>query len=376
MSNTCRHASVQANGVLSAPPMRPSDSVLIFGATGYTAGLILQAAQRVGLAPIVSARDPRRLAEVAASFELEARPASLEDLTTLKRALAGVQVVLNAAGPFTATVQPLVTACLEMGIHYLDISGEVKALELAAEHHAAAYRAGTMLLPGVGFDVVPSDCLCAHVLRRAPDAVRLRIAVSGLELLSPGSIRSLMADFGQPTLVRHRGALREISPGSLMRTFDFGTGQRACLAVSWGDLVTAHYSTGIADIETFFEATPAILTVTQMNRALGFFYSLPWVRQSLERQARLFRLAPSAAERQSRRARIVVEAEDAAGRVAASVLTTPEAYTLTAETAITITKRVLRGDVEPGFQTPARLFGPDFILGFAGVSRMDLETKT
>lgn len=356
--------------------MRPSDPLLVFGATGYTAGLILEVAQRAGLAPIVSARHPQRLAAVAARFGFEQRLASLDDAASLRRALAGVRVVLNAAGPFIATTQPLLSACLEVGAHYLDISGEVKAFELAAQHHAAARDANLTVLPGVGFDVVPSDCLCVHVQRRLPPAQKLRIAVSGLELMSPGSVRSLVAEIGQQTKVRRAGVLQDVAPGRLVRNFDFGTGPRACVAVSWGDLVTAHYSTGALDIETYFEATPAIWAATQAGRSFGFFYDLPWVKAGLQRQMQLLRPEPTLAERSARQACLVVEAEDAAGRVAASRLTTPEAYTLTAETAIAISKRVLSGDVEPGFQTPARLFGPNFILGFAGVSRADLETKT
>jgi short subunit dehydrogenase-like uncharacterized protein len=356
--------------------MRSSDPVLVFGATGYTAGLILEAARKAGLAPIVSARHPQRLAAVSERFDLEQRLASLDDPASLRRALAGVRVVLNAAGPFIETTQLLLRACLEAGSHYLDISGEVRAFELAAQFHSPALRAGVTVLPGVGFDVVPSDCLCVHVQRRLPAARKLRIAISGLELMSPGSVRTLLAEVGQPTKVRRGGALEDVPAGSLVRNFDWGAGPRACVGVSWGDLVTAYYSTGISEIETYFESTPAIWAMTSASRGFGPLYELPWVKPLLLQQMQRFLSPPTAAERSVRSARVVVEAEDAAGRVATSLLTTPEAYTLTAETAIAITRRVVSGDVEPGFQTPARLFGPNFILGFSGVSRVDLETQT
>jgi short subunit dehydrogenase-like uncharacterized protein len=69
---------------------------------------------------------------------------------------------------------------------------------------------------------------------------------------------------------------------------------------------------------------------------------------------------------------IVAEATRGAQRVVAR-MHTPEAYTFTAMTAAAIAKRVLGGDVEIGFQTPARVYGADFVLSFADVVREDIE---
>jgi short subunit dehydrogenase-like uncharacterized protein len=50
---------------------------------------------------------------------------------------------------------------------------------------------------------------------------------------------------------------------------------------------------------------------------------------------------------------------------------TPEAYSMTGATATAIAARVASGDFEPGFQTPARVYGADFPLTLAGVTRED-----
>jgi short subunit dehydrogenase-like uncharacterized protein len=347
----------------------------LFGATGYTAGLILEAALRSEFRPVLVARDTTRLHELTSRWSLEGRPASADDPGSLRRAFAGASVVLNAAGPFVQTVQPVARACLDVGAHYMDVSGEVEAIERAASFHGEAQGRGITILPGAGFDVVPSDCLAAHVARRLPGAATLRVAISGLELLSPGSAKTLAAELGRATKVRRAGALVEIEPGTLGRKFDFGAGPVACVAVTWGDLATAHYSTGIGNIETYFEATPAVLATVQANRYFGSFYRLPWVRTGIERQARWWVRSPTREERLARRAAIAVEAEDSAGRRVESRLVTPEAYTLTAETATEIAKRLLSGETERGFQTPSRLFGADFILRFGGVSRFDVENR-
>ncbi|MEY2930763.1 MAG: hypothetical protein RL033_1512 [Pseudomonadota bacterium] len=348
-------------------------SILVYGATGFTGKLIVEAARRLGLAPVLAGRDRARVERLARSLGLDFRVASLSQPGELVDALRGMSVVLNAAGPFVATVRPLLQACLQVKASYLDVSGELEALEQVAAYGHEALTRGVMLLPGVGFDIVPSDCLCAHVARRAARPSILRIAVSGLELMSPGSGATLAAQLGRATRVRRAGRLQEVPPGSLTRSFDFGSGPRLCAAVTWGDLACAHFTTGIENVETYFELTPAVAVMLQSSRFGAWFFDLPGVREGLARQAKLWTPEPSAAERERRRATLVAEVEEVTGRRVAARLSTPEAYTLTACVAAEILRRVAAGDLEPGFQTPARLLGPQFILGFEGVQRMDVD---
>lgn len=350
-----------------------SDTLLLYGATGYTARLIIEEALRAGLTPVLAARDARRVARLAERYGLDACSARLEDKTALAGMLRGRALLLNAAGPFADTAAPLVEACLRAGVHYLDISGEVSPLLAASRRHAAARARGVMLLPAVGFDVVPSDCLCLGLLRARPDTTTLRIGVSGLSLVSPGSARTLSRQLGAATLIRRRGRLTAITPGSVNHHFVVEDAVRPFTAVSWGDLVTAHHSTGIDNIETYFELTPAVLATIGAQRYFGALFGLPQARAVLEREAARFATEPGRRERASRRARIVVEGQTASGKRYALEAITPEAYTLTARTSVAIAKRVLRGDIEPGFQTPARLYGADFIWQFEGVTRVHPE---
>jgi short subunit dehydrogenase-like uncharacterized protein len=355
--------------------MAEPSRILVYGATGFTAGIIVQAMMQQGVEPILSARNPGELESVARRFGLEWRAASLDDPAAFRRALDGAKVVVNAAGPFRNTVDAVLRGCLEAGAHYMDVSGEVDAMSAAAAHHEEASARHVTILCGAGFDVVPSDCLVAHVVKRCPGARRLRVGISGLELASPGSMKTLTAELGRPTRVRRDGRLIDIPPGSLTCAFDFGLGPKACLAVTWGDLVSAYYSTGVGNIETYFEATLPVTGVVQMNRTWGWAFRLPGVQSALERQTALWARPPTATDMRAKRAAVVVAAEDASGVIEVSRLITPEAYTLTAQTAAVIAEKLLSGDYEPGFQTPSRLFGPDFILRFDGVSREDLESR-
>lgn len=347
--------------------MPTTHPVLLYGATGYTGRLLARAANERGLRPILCGRDEPRLAAMASELELEYRVARLD--AGLDEALRGIQVVLHAAGPFSSTYQPMVEACLRTGVHYLDLSGEVAAIEGVFQRGAEARQRGVMLMPGVGFDVVPSDCLALHLSRQVRGARRLVLGISGLEMISRGSFRTLAEGAGQSILIRQGGRIVGIVPGSLQRELDFGSGPRSSLAMSWGDVSSAYYSTGIPDIEVYCDAIPALRMMVMANRWFGGVLASDAGRLGLELQARALPDGPSSEQRAGRQGVIVAEVEDAAGRRLRGRLRTPEAYTFSCTTALALVERVLAGDLEAGAQTPARVYGPDFVLSFAGVLR-------
>lgn len=349
-----------------------SRSVLVYGATGFTGRLVVRGLLDAGIEPILCGRNEASVQAMGRELRLRGLSATLDDPEIILAALRGCHVLLNAAGPFGATAGRLVAACIRAGVHYLDISGEVDAMESVARMHRQALVSGVMLLPGVGFDVVPSDCLALHVCRRLPDARKLTIAVSGLDLMSRGSARTMAVELAKGVRVRRDGRLTAVRAGALERGFDFGEGGRACTAVSWGDVATAYYTTGVPDVEVYFEATPAVRSTLAATRALGPALGQSAWQTWLRTMVELMPDGPPESERRRRRASIVAEAVSDDNRRAVSRLRLPEAYTFTAMSSAAITARVLRGDAEPGFQTPARLFGPDFVLEFSDVSREDL----
>ena len=237
---------------------------------------------------------------------------------------------------------------------------------------AVARARGIMIMPGAGFDVVPTDSLAAHVARRLRGAHTLTMAVSRPAFLSPGSAKTLLenVDLG---VGRRGGVVVPLALGSIERAFDFGAGPRPCLNVSFADVVTAFYTTGIPNITTFAEATPLL-------RLLPFGLLLaPWLRTAAgDALGRMLADAvwhdpPGATEPRTVSMAIVAEVENARGERARARLTTPEAYDFTGAIAAAIARRVQAGEHESGFQTPARLFGPDFVLSLPGVTRRDLD---
>ena len=346
---------------------------MVYGATGYTGRLIAAEAVRRGLAPVLAGRDAARLARLARPLNLESRAVGLDDRQALVRALDGIGVVLNAAGPFAGTSGALADACLAAGVHYLDVTGEIPVFAALHARDAEARARGVLLMPGVGFIVAPSDCLAAHVAGRLPSARRLRLGISGSRLVSRGSARTLASLVSEGVQVRRDGRLALLPGGGLERAFDFGRGPRPCLAVSWADVYTAALTTGIPDVEVYLEVEAWERAAFLGSRMFAPWYRAPLGRALLEAQVRLLPEGPTAAERARSRRVLVAEAEDGRGRRVRSRLHTPEAYTFTATTAVEAAVRALRGEARAaaGFQTPAQAYGADFVLGFPGVVRED-----
>jgi short subunit dehydrogenase-like uncharacterized protein len=348
-----------------------SRGLVIYGATGYTGRLIAERAKAEGFSPVLAGRDGGKLLKLAARLGFDARTAHLDNPKSLDALLEDAGVLLNAAGPFSVTAGPLIDACLRSGTHYLDITDELSVLDACAARDAEARQAGIMLMPGCGFDVVPSDCLAAHVVAKLEDTSKLFVAIRGLGKTSRGTRRTLIESLSRGTRVRRRGKIVALWRAPL-RELDFGDGARRVRAVGWGDVVTAFHSTGVPDIECYVDGSKGFLRINALNRRLGFLLRTPALKWLLKTWVLFGRDGPTADQRGKSRAVFLVEAENKAGAHKKARLDTPEGYTLTAMTAMEIARRALKGEASSGFQTPSRVFGPDFILGFPGIARRDL----
>lgn len=346
--------------------------LLIYGATGYTGKLIAAAAKAQGATPILAGRNAAKVQPLAEKLGLPWLVVDLADGPGLDRALNQVKAVLHIAGPFSATSKPMVDACLRTGRHYLDITGEIDVFEACAARNAEAKTKGVMLLPGVGFDVVPSDCLAAHVARRLPQAKRLTIGISGMGKASRGTAKTMVESLGTGTKVRRGGGIVSL-PKAATRQIDYGQGPALSVGISWGDVATAWHSTAIPDIDVYFEAVGPIKRMATAGRLTQWILSQGWMKRFLKGRIDKMPEGPTDAERAASSHVLVAEATDARGNTVRSRLRTPEGYTLTSKTALEIARRVCAGEVKPGFQTPSLAFGADLILDFDGCLRDDLN---
>jgi short subunit dehydrogenase-like uncharacterized protein len=245
--------------------------------------------------------------------------------------------------------------------------------EALAARNAEARAAGVMLLPGAGYDVVPSDCLASHLKRRLPSASHLALGMQSLSHLSRGTATTMVENIHMGGMVRQDGDLKRVPAAWKTRRIDFGTGPVKAVTIPWGDVSTAFYSTAIPNIEMYSAASWRMRLAARASRFLGWALSSSPVQGFLKKRIRAGPAGPTDAQRARGASYFWGEATDAAGKKVVSRLACPEGYTLTAQAAVAIMERVLGGKVQPGFQTPSMVFGPDFVLGLEGVVRKDEE---
>ncbi|PYQ11792.1 MAG: saccharopine dehydrogenase [Acidobacteria bacterium] len=345
---------------------------LIYGANGYTGELIAREAARRGQRPFLAGRNAAAGRALASELGLEPRAFVLDDARATDGGLDRISAVLHCAGPFVRTSRPMADACLRRKVHYLDVTGEIDVFEALAARDREAAGAGVMLLPGVGFDVVPSDCLAAHLKRRLPSATRLALAFHSIGGLSRGTATTIIENLHRGGRIRRGGALAHVPAAWKTRRIDFGPGPRTAVSIPWGDVATAYYSTGIPDIEVYTTATRPMRIGMRASRLLAPLLASSPVQSFLKRRIQRGAPGPTADQRARGRTLLWGEAADEAGRRVESRLRGPDGYTFTVLTALAAIEKALSGAAPAGFQTPAKAYGPDFVLGVEGVSREDL----
>lgn len=345
--------------------------VLIYGANGYTAGLIAREAAVRGLPAVLAGRNATAVEELARQGKMDHRIFALDDPAALDAGLKDISVVLNCAGPFSRTAKPMADACLRCGAHYLDITGEISVFEALAARDAEARAAGVMLLPGAGFDVVPSDCLAAHLKRRLPSATKLALGFQAIGRFSRGTATTMAENLSRGGAIRRGGVLTPVPAAWGTRTIDFGRGPVRAMTIPWGDVSTAYRSTGITDIEVYLAASSSQIFAGRLLRWFGWLAGSRPVQAYLKRRIQAGPPGPTDEERAQGQSLLWGEAMDAGGGRVVSRLRGPEGYTLTMLAAVAVVARVLAGQASPGFQTPSLAYGPDFVLELPGVSRAD-----
>jgi len=345
-------------------------SILLYGATGYTGKLIARMARQTGVSVTLAGRNAAKLQSLAAETGFDHTAIDLGDDAGLADLVGRHDVVLHIAGPFSRTARPMVEACLAQGKHYLDITGEIAVFEAHRALDARAREAGVMLMSGVGFDIVPSDCLALHLKQRMPAATRLTLAMQGMGQMSHGTGKTAIEAIDRGTAVRRGGEITFLS-ATPRRTFRFGNRQVDCVGVSWGDVATAWYTAGIPDIAVYFEATKGLEQLVGLPGLVRWLLATPPGQAFLRRQIDKLPEGPDPEAQKTQTTQILGIVEDADGNEMRALLTTPGGYHLTALTALRIAREVDGGRFAPGTHNPAEVFGADFITTFEGCALTD-----
>lgn len=345
---------------------------MIYGSYGFLGDIITRLALNSGLRPILAGRDGTKLAQQATGLSLEYRVFGLDNPDIIDQAFKNIEVVLNCAGPYIYTHKPMVEACLRNKAHYLDLTGEIPVYESLAAMDEKAKSRGIMLLPGVGFDVVPTDCLAMHLKRRLPSATRLTLAFQsiGPAGMPPGTQRTMIELIPFGDRVRRDGSLIIPERKVVTRTIDLGHGLVKATRITWGDVFTAFYSTNIPNIEDYIVLSDDLRRQMTIIRYLRPIFKSKRARDHLKRDVKK---GPTSDLRNQTITHVWGEVVDDQQRKAVSLLHGPEAgATWTSQTALAAVQKVLAGNAPAGFQTPALAYGADFVLECKDVEREDL----
>ena len=347
-----------------------SNSFLLYGANGYTGELIARYSHQYNLQPVLAGRRKEVIEPLANKLHLPYRVFDLKDEPSLQAALKEVKAVIHAAGPFHFTAKQMIEACLHTGTNYIDINGDITVFEMIKQYDGAAKKAGIMLLPGAGFDVVPTDCVALQLKKLVPDANALQLAFATIGGgLSHGTASTMVTRLGDKGAVRKDGKIIRRPLGEKGMSVDFGVKKLFVMSIPWGDISTAYSTTGIPDIESYTGISKNVHSILKLQPLFNWLLRTKFIRQYLQNRINSRPPGPSDEQRDKATSLVWGQAMNAKGEKATVRLSGPEGYTLTTHAALIIVKKILQGEFTPGYQTPATAYGENLVMEIPGVKR-------
>lgn len=367
-----------------------SATILLYGATGYSGRLIAAEAARkrdkgeLQGHLVLAGRNADEVTRLARDLHFASRVFGLDHRAEVQNNLTGVNVLVNAAGPFAWTAERLVKSAIETGCHYVDINGEVDVYKHLDDLARSASQRKLTLVGSAGHMSATSDFMLDAALtvlkgRKALDRLGfIRIAHSRIVGFSRGSGDTVLRSMREQVVVLRQGkdpgppVLWHVPAGFLERTFDFGAKRkspgarpdlRVASAVNLVDTMTARqelvrYGARIKQLESYIETTAAGRLGFQLGAAtapfLAMFPSFPLKRAALS----ALTAGPSEEERKRTPHVVVLQIEDDAREPLIDWrLETPNIYDVTAQTTLAVAERLAKGGPH-GWRTPAEVLGP------------------
>jgi short subunit dehydrogenase-like uncharacterized protein len=343
---------------------------LLYGANGYTGRLIAQQAQDRGHNPVLAGRSEEKLIPLAEKLDLDYRVFDLKNEEQIFKIIKEFDLVLHAAGPFKYTSAPMIKACLKGKTNYLDITGEIPVLEQNFTYDARAKKNDLVIISGVGFDVVPTDCLAKYVSDKITSPTSLEIGISSMSNLSPGTLKTMLEYNETRRLIRRNGKLVPLE-NEIERNVQFIDKELKVRPVTWGDLSTAYRTTGIPNITIYFPIPKKSSNILKLAGVSAKEMSSnenakkkveKWIEENVH--------GPDESARQTNRCHIWVSVSDENGTNEQAWLETMESYRFTAVAAVRSVEKVF--EIQPrGALTPALAFGADFVIEVPETIRYD-----
>lgn len=350
--------------------------LLIYGANGYSGTLIARYATVYNLQPILAGRREEAVKPLALKLNLPYRIFDLTDRHQAEDALKDIKVVIHAAGPYDFTAKQMLEVCLTTGTHYLDLNGDLDVFEMLKTYDIKAKQSGIMLLPGAGFDVVPTDCLALYLKKLLPDATELELAFAIINSgLSRGTAITTINKLGELGASRKDGKIiaEPVGCRSMWVNFFAGKskGERKIFVMSlpWGDVSTAYFTTGIPSIRSYTSMPPGSKWLLKFQGLFNWILRKEAVRNFIKKQLDKRPAGPDDNMRSNAQSVVWGRVTNTAGKSVTARLVCPEAYDVTAHSTLLIAQKILAGNFKTGYQTPASAYGENLVLEMEGVER-------
>lgn len=345
---------------------------MIYGANGYTGEIIAREAKKRGLSPVLAGRSADKLTPLAKELGFVSRAFGLDNADELAKGLNGIGLVLHCAGPFSATSAPMIEACLKAKAHYIDITGEISVFEHAQTRNADAQKAGVVVCPGVGFDVIPTDCVAASLKQALPDATHLTLGFDSRSGFSPGTAKTSVEGLAQGGKVRRDGKIVQTPLAYGVRKIDFGDGEKLAMTIPWGDVSTAYYTTGIPNIEVYIPGSPGMIANAKRANYIRWLLGFGPVQAFLKKKAGQMK-GPSAELRAKLPTYVWGEATNAKGQKKTARIKTENGYSVTVTGSLAVVDFLLNNKPAGGSYTPAKLMGADLVTKLPGSGPLKVE---
>lgn len=343
------------------------NQLLLYGANGYTGKLIAKLAATYNLQPILAGRTEANIKPLAAELQLPYRIIDLDNKEQLENALSAVKLVLHAAGPYVYTAKQMIEACLQTGVHYIDINGDISVFEMLKKYDAAAKEKSIMVMPGAGFDVVPTDCIALQLKNKMPDATHLKLAFASIGgSLSHGTATTMTGKIGEGCAARENGMIVRKPLGQKGMWVNFGTKKLFVMTIPWGDISTAYTTTGIPNIETYTGMAPKVYRILKLQWAFNWLLRTEFVRNIIRKKIKAKPAGPSDEQRKNSSSLVWGEATNPSGEKLTACISCLDGYSLTAHSSLLISKKILDGNFKTGYQTPSGCYGENLIMEVPG----------
>ncbi|MCX8491696.1 MAG: saccharopine dehydrogenase NADP-binding domain-containing protein [Cyclobacteriaceae bacterium] len=353
--------------------MKNSSQIVVYGSYGYTGKLIVDLCKDNNMEVVLAGRNESSLKQQSEKTGYPYKVVESDDLQGLKKLLEAVALVIHCGGPFRYTAKTMSEACIATNTHYTDITGEYQVFESLPDLDQKAKEINITVMPGTGFDVVPSDCLALHLKNRLPLATHLQLAFTMSKGgLSRGTAKSMTEGLGYGGMIRTAGKLTYCAMGSKAMEIDFGSFKSKTLCIPWGDISTAWRSTGIPNIEVYTGATESMIANAKRSNYFNWLLRMRWVKNFMLKKIDKKPAGPSDEKRETGRSFLWGKVTDTNGKECVSRLETLSGYSLTAKTAVLIAQKILAGNFKAGYQTPAMAYGSDLIMEIETTKRTDL----